>query len=185
MADFFQTIVDTRVAAGEADHLARHVVAFLADRGVIARDPSQEGGYPRGPQALDISDIPPRRADPETLPPVFSHLQVIIGRATHSGDLSDARPPRARCPRCGAPLVDPDEQWRAAVQAWLGGDDGSTLGCPRCGAEALVSDWEYDAGYAFGNLAFRFWNWPPLTPEFLEELRRELGHPISLVRGKL
>jgi hypothetical protein len=185
MADFFQTIIDTRVEAGEADHLARHVVSFLADRDIIARDPSEEGGYSRGPRALEISDVPPRRAAHETIPPVFSHLQVIIGRTIHSGDLSESRPPRARCPRCGLALDDPDDEWRAAVQAWLGGDDASSLGCPGCGAAAPVSEWEYDAQYGFGNLAFRFWNWPPLTSAFLEDLRKELGHPISLVRGKL
>jgi hypothetical protein len=48
-----------------------------------------------------------------------------------------------------------------------------------------VTAWSCDPGWGFGHLAFRFWNWPPLRPAFLEELRKELGHPVALVRGKL
>jgi hypothetical protein len=52
MADYFQTVIDTKARPDEADHLARHVVSFLAGRGVIDANPSEEGGYPRGPRAL-------------------------------------------------------------------------------------------------------------------------------------
>ena len=184
VADYFQTIIDTGARPDEADHLARHVVSFLAEKGIIAATPSQEGGYARGPNALDISlpDDPRRRH--ESIPPVYSHLQVIIGRATHSGDMSDAASPEAVCPKCSRALVDPDEEWGAAVQSWLGGDDASLL-CPACGANAPVTEWRYAGGFGFGSLAFRFWNWPPLRPAFLEELGKELGHSVSLVRGKL
>ena len=185
MADLFQTVIDTQVRPDQADHLARHVVEFLAGKGVIAASPSEEGGYPRGPRALEISDPAVGRTAHETIPPVYSHLQVIIGRAIHSGDMSDPRSPRAICPKCAAVFDDPDEEWPAAVQGWLAGDDDSSLGCPGCGAAAPVTAWGYDSGTGFGNLAFRFWNWPPLSRAFLEELRKELGHPLAVVRGKL
>src|SRR5204862_3087959 len=91
MADTFQTIIDTGVRPGEADHLARHLVSFLAERGVIAATPSEEGGYPRGPRALEIAEAAPLRPAHEAIPPSYSHLQVMIGRATHSKDMSEAR----------------------------------------------------------------------------------------------
>lgn len=185
MADFFQTIIDTAVEGDGADHLARHVVSFLAERGVIAPNPDEEGGYPRGPQALEISEPLDPRTPHEAIPPSYSHLQVIIGRATHSGDMSQARAPEASCPRCGKALEDPDEEWRAAAQAWLAGDDDSMLACPGCGLAAPVASWSYGSRFGFGNLAFRFWNWPPLRGSFLDELRGELGHPIAVIRGKL
>jgi hypothetical protein len=185
MADYFQTIIDTQVDAAGVDHLARHIVSFLAGKGVIAATASEEGGYARGPGALGISELTERRPAHETIPPVYSHLQVMIGRATHSGDMSEIRPPKAVCTTCDKTLDDPDDEWRAAVQAWLAGDNDSLLACPECGAAAPVTAWDYGAGYGFGNLAFRFWNWPPLSGAFLEEVRRELGHPISVVRGKL
>jgi hypothetical protein len=184
VADHYQTVLSTGARPDDADHLARHIVAYLAEKGIVAAHPSDEGGYARGPNALDISLPADPRLGHESIPPVYSHLQVIIGRATHSGDMSDPRPPDAACPKCAATLVDPDEEWGAAVQAWLAGDDASLL-CPACGAGAPVTEWRYDSGFGFGSLAFRFWNWPPLRPAFLEELRKELGHPVSLVRGRM
>ena len=185
MSDHFQTVIDTQAGPDDADHLARHVVSYLAGKGIVAASPSEEGGYARGPNALDISDPDRSRAPHETIPPVYSHLQVIIGRATHSGDMSDARPPKASCPRCGQALDDPDEEWSAAVQAWLGGDRDSSLSCPSCGAASPVTLWPCQPGCGFGHLAFRFWNWPPLRAGFLDDLRKELGHPVLVVRGKL
>src|SRR5262249_31796412 len=121
MADYFQTIVDTEVRADEADHLARHVVTLLAGRGVIRSNPSDEGGYDRGPNAKDISvgETGAASSGHEALPPVHSHLQVLIGRMTHSDDLSEFRVPQARCPRCGE-LQEDDDEWQTTVQHWNG-----------------------------------------------------------------
>jgi hypothetical protein len=184
VADYYQTVIDTEARPDDADHLARHVVAWLADRGVIAASPDEEGGYARGPNALEIAEPLRERAAHETIPPVYSHLQVMIGRATHCGDLSDGRPPKASCPSCRAALEDPDEEWGASAQAWLAGDDAS-LACPSCGKAASVASWSYGSDFGFGSLAFRFWNWPPLRPGFLGELGKELGHSVALVRGRL
>jgi hypothetical protein len=184
MAEHFQTIIDTRARAGEADHLARHVVGFLSGKGVIAPTADQEGGYRRGERALEIATAATRPAH-ETIPPVYSHLQVMIGRATHAADMSSTECPRAGCPGCGSPLTDEDERWRAAEQAWLAGDDDSFLDCTTCQTGGKLVEWDYGATFGFGNLAFRFWNWPPLSADFLDEIRRELQHPIVLVKGKL
>ncbi len=161
-------------------------MAFLSGKGIIAANPDEEGGYPRGGRAMDIADTTPGpRPSHETIPPVYSHLQVMIGRATHAGDMSDPRDPAASCPKCGKRFEDPDEEWAAAVQDWLSGQGETPLACAACGTATPVTAWTYESGYGFGNLAFRFWNWPPLLPEFLEELRRELGHSVALVAGKL
>ena len=98
MGDYFQTIVDTGATLEEADHLARHVVSLLSERGVVAAKPSQEGGYDRGPNAKDISLPAPALREHERIPPVHTHLQVLIGRMIHSVDLSEFKAPEARCP---------------------------------------------------------------------------------------
>lgn len=185
MADYFQTIVDTRARLDDADHLARHVVAWLAEQGVVKPSPSQEGGYDRGPRALEISLPAPVRRAHEQLPPVHSHLQVLIGRMTHSQSLSEFREPRAGCPSCGEFLDHGDGEWQAATQDWLGGDAAAALRCGKCGKESRVVSWAYGRLFAYGELAFRFWNWPPLKPAFLDEIRRELGHDVALVEGVL
>ena len=185
MADYFQTVIDTGARTDEADHLARHVVSFLAEKGVIEANPSEEGGYPRGPRALEIAGRSESRPSHETIPPVYTHLQVMVGRAVHADDLSESRSPVALCPKCAKTFDDVDEEWPAAVQAWLAGDNDSALTCPECGSSAPVTAWGYAGRFGFGNLAFRFWNWPPLLEKFVEELKNELGHPVSIVRGKL
>jgi uncharacterized C2H2 Zn-finger protein len=184
MAEHFQTIIDTRARADEADHLARHVVSFLSGKGIIAPTADQEGGYRRGERALEIANaaIPPAH---ETIPPVHSHLQVMIGRATHAADMSSTARPQAHCPACGSAFREQDDLWREAEQEWLAGDDEAFLDCPTCQIGGNLVEWGYGTDYGFGNLAFRFWNWPPLSADFLEEIRRELQHPIVLVKGKL
>jgi hypothetical protein len=188
MGERFQTIVDTEATLEEADHLARHVVAFLTERGVLGR-PSEEGGYARGPNALAISEREPhpenRPAVHEPIPPVYFHLQVVIGRNTQSSDLNEFQPPRASCPACGKSLEDLEAEWVPAAQAWIAGDTEASLACPSCGKITGVSRWAYGSGYGFGNLAFRFWNWPPFTREFLDLMAKELGHPIARVEGKM
>jgi hypothetical protein len=185
VADYYQTIIDTQARPDDADHLARHVVSFLSGKGVIAASPSQEGGYARGPHAMEISESVQAGPAHETIPPVHSHLQVMIGRATHSADMSDPRLPVAHCPECGWKMVDGwEDRWSAAVQEWLTGDDEAFLDCARCQIGAPVAQWKF-VDFGFGSLAFRFWNWPPFRPAFLEELGKELGHAVSLVRGKL
>lgn len=185
MADYFQTVVDTAARPDEADHLARHVLSLLSGRGIVAPAASGQGGYDRGPRALEISVTETAPLRHESIPPVHSHLQVLIGRMTHADDLSEFKAPRVACPRCGALLDDPDGNWQAAVQDWIAGDDDAGLLCAACGKEPPVVSWRHDPNYGFGNLAFRFWNWPPLSPAFLDELRRELKHPIMLVKGRL
>lgn len=184
MAEYFQTIIDTGARPDEADHLARHVVEFLSGKGIIAPTPDQEGGYRRGDRALEIA-TEATRPPHETIPPVHFHLQVMIGRAAHASDLSSTERPQARCPECAALLQDQDDSWREAEREWLAGDDDASLDCQTCNIGGKLVDWDHDTGYGFGNLAFRFWNWPPLRPEFLEEMKRELGHPIALVKGRL
>lgn len=186
MADLFQTIVDTQAAPDQADHLARHIVAWLAGKGIVKPNPSEEGGYDRGPNATDIGL--PTLAPPEgreSIPPVHRHLQVLIGRMTHPQSLSEFHEPRAGCPACGKG-ADPDEGgWLAANQDWISGDDDAALRCDACGRESPVVAWVYDNRYAYGHLAFRFWNWPPLKTSFLDDIRRELGHSIVVVEGIL
>jgi hypothetical protein len=189
MGDHFQAIVDPRVALEEAPHLANHLVTWLAGRGVISSMQDEEGGYPRGPEALSICLQPSPTDDrgfvPAPPPPLFFHLQVVIGRLTHPDNLGAFAPSSVACPKCGRELEEVDPDWMTAAQGWMAGDNESALGCPGCGGTAPVSGWVYRFGYGFGNLAFRFWNWPRLAPTFKAEVERELGHPVLLIGGRL
>ncbi len=71
----------------------------------------------------------------------------------------------AACPECLAtvsfkipgflPLV------RQSAFHRMNGREDDRVQCPQCGCDSVVSEWKMVPPLAFGNLAIRFWNWPP------------------------
>lgn len=59
--------------------------------------------------------------------------------------------------------------------------------CPSCGAAFPVTEWSFEPGFAFGNLGFTFWNWPPfLSGRLIDEVGRLLSpHRVVLVYSGL
>ncbi|GAA3466888.1 tetratricopeptide repeat protein [Nonomuraea roseola] len=63
--------------------------------------------------------------------------------------------------------------------------DRLTRSCESCNAEASLRDWVLDQPWAFPHLALRFWNWPPLTGDFLATLADKLGgHRLTVISGR-
>jgi len=50
-----------------------------------------------------------------------------------------------------------------------------------------VTEWSFEPGFAFGNLGFTFWNWPPfLSGRLIDEVGRLLSpHRVVLVYSGL
>jgi hypothetical protein len=86
------------------------------------------------------------------------------------------------CPRCGA-----EQLWNRveeSVDEWDSGGSGIRT-CGSCGAECALNDWQWDAPWGFGWLGFTFWNWAPLTGEFVAEVAELLGHRVAVPCGKI
>lgn len=75
------------------------------------------------------------------------------------------------------------EAWIAAIDEWWDAEAPVKLACPRCGHQEPLTDWIHDPPQGYGWLGFKFWNWPALTPEFVAEVGRQLGHRVVLVGG--
>lgn len=97
------------------------------------------------------------------------------------------------CPRCAATtrlLSDrgqPNENWEKvseAIGTWHSGD-GDDLACPGCGRSAGLNEWRWTPPWAFGHFGLTFWNWPPLTDDFVTALSHHLGHRTVRPYGKL
>jgi hypothetical protein len=58
------------------------------------------------------------------------------------------------------------------------------VSCPGCGDARAIEEWNAH-GAAFGNLAFFFWNWSPLRPTFLAEMKECCGAPLALVHEEV
>ncbi|WP_027943488.1 hypothetical protein [Amycolatopsis taiwanensis] len=55
------------------------------------------------------------------------------------------------------------------------------MACNECGSTNLAGDWRGDFGVHVANLAVQFNNWPPLTDQFVGELRERLGPRPRLI----
>jgi hypothetical protein len=96
------------------------------------------------------------------------------------------------CSACGADIgpfdAAFDDSASRAVRKWLNGAARPTVQCPRCGKRRPITEWECRPPLGFGNLAFRFWNWPPLDSRSWKidvpgVVREVCGHTIVRTYG--
>ncbi|GAA4238363.1 hypothetical protein GCM10022254_54000 [Actinomadura meridiana] len=172
-------IADVDAHPGDAPDLALAVLGWLVGTGVVVAEQTDcvlgdvPGGYAPGPSAQTIvtGDLP-------GLPDVWPNgLEIDVGRGAYYGPITEDD--RVTCPRCGAWL--PFETVLPEIEEWLEGGPGSLV-CARCDARTSLNDWRWPVSCAFAELGLRFWNWPPLTDDFVTELARRLGH--RLVTGE-
>ncbi|MGY1993816.1 hypothetical protein [Mycolicibacterium fortuitum] len=79
------------------------------------------------------------------------------------------------------------DEWQtafAAVGDWAEGGTGA-MPCPSCGSVNGLNGWDWKPAWGFGLLTMEVWNWHPLTPEFIAEVSRFLGHRVVYTSFKL
>jgi hypothetical protein len=180
MGDFFQVIVDKNVSVEDAPRLGTQVREWLVARRIIEPELSDSAlarpGHRPGPSCKEALEQPDSGAflDLET-----NGLAIEVGRTvffTVGGELT--------CRACGA-HVETEDGWGEAVDAWYAGDDDVMFACPECGQPERLTEWSGSFPWGFGNLGFTFWNWPPLSARFVQEVTKQLGHRVVVVQGKL
>ncbi len=180
MGDGFQIIVDREVSKDEAPHLAEKVREWLVARRVIKPELTDgqwnSPGYRPGPGYTVAVETP----DPDLFSMLANELVIIVGRTFFWTPYTNLT-----CRACGARFDAYSDEWVEAVGAWHQGDDSAAFACPECGNPERVTEWSGESTSGFGNLGFKFWNWPPLAAGFVREVTELLGHRTVLVRGKL
>src|SRR5262249_10862911 len=108
-------------------------------------------------------------------------VEEIVGRNVfhNMGAGLDA----VRCPLCLSNQVNAD--WGVAVDGWYRGDDMAACQCRSCNENGPIKQWRFDPPWAFGNLGFTFWNWPPMKRSFIDQISKILCHDVVLVAGKV
>lgn len=81
------------------------------------------------------------------------------------------------CPACKNDISQ--ESWDF-FDPWVGGETDD-LTCPSCGQANEIHDYAFKPEWGFSNLGFEFWNWPPFTDEFLNDLKRRLDCDVDIV----
>ena len=183
MGDCFETLVDVDVAPDDAPRQAERLRELLVSRSIIReiRTPCVLGGdgrgYPPGASYAAACANP----NETTMQMVTNGVEIAAERTVAIAAHAD---PLLECPRCASLRPAGDEFW-SAISAWYDGDLNVALLCPDCLQAAPLRRWRGDPPFAVGHAAATFWNWPPLSPRFIEEINAFLGHQVVRVSGKL
>jgi hypothetical protein len=194
VSDHTITIVDLDASPEEADVLAQAILDWLVESDIVERELTDcalgEGGKGHRP-GRDFMFATGEPEDPtvgnmnyaEFHPMATNGLQIIKGRRmTVSVEGSYEC---AICPECQTERPVFDEAWNQAGTEWIETGTGM-LACESCGRSANVSEWDHLDPIAFGALTLEFWNWPPpFSEEFLEAIRRRLGHRITVIHTSI
>ena len=214
MSDNAQIVVDTEVSAEQAPELANIIRAWLIAEQIIEQEESDSvlGGTGHRPgmnyraairidtdgkarlqRLLGAAIVSPvwRAALEEAIEgPAYEEsflgLMVIGVKFAVGRQVFDAcgNGIELECDACGMSF-EPDDSWSDAVGAWFSGDNLVSFPCPSCGQQALLTEWRGPWPWGFGNLGIAFWNWPPLSDDFIHAITRKLGHRTVMVRRHL
>ncbi len=182
MGDWFQIIVDREASPGEAERLASEIRDWLAGWGIVQNTMTNcvlggDGqGYAPGPEYRQVVDFD-HHHNIQILK--TNGLQITVGRMVFHPGQGDYT---VSCPKCHTACVQ--SEWNKAIGEWNKGQTG-TLYCPICKQSTPITEWTFEPMWGFGNLGFKFWNWPPLKDDFVSEIGKRLAHRIIVVKGKL
>lgn len=178
MGDYYQVVVDRDIPLDQADEVASAIRQCLIVENVIEPQLTDctlgNGGYAPGKKCALAFD----GTSDEVTQLRTNGLQIIIGRSIFYSSGADLI-----CDRCNNRTFEGDA-FSEAFGGWSAGQDGCPFKCPNCGHAKPVADCTFDPPWGFGNLGFKFWNWPPLKKSFVGEVSRRLGHRIVFVCGK-
>ncbi|MEV0251422.1 hypothetical protein AB0H76_32850 [Nocardia sp. NPDC050712] len=188
MGVYCERIVDLEATEADGARLATRIIDWLVAEGILTREMTREQlysdyaeeGYAPGPNWRRIT-----LEDWGTGP-----VAVALGRNTFAEGQGMDTPEFAKCPACAADtvIIDfPSGQWEpdraaweplaAGIEAWQRTGVGAAR-CAACDTTSPIPEWRWSSGFALSSLAFEFWDWPPLTEEFQQELAARLGHTI-------
>lgn len=182
MSERSVTVVWLDSPEGESSGLAKTVTRWLLKEGVIqtnskwdaVRDPSE---WMPGPRWRAVVEEGPYN---EVFPASANNgVGIEVNRQVHH-PVETYEPPL--CGSCSAVL--PVDVHHGTIETWLARQEPIVV-CPNCGWSAPIGDWPAEWGFAIGEPAVVFNNWPDLKGCFLAELRTLLGGRTLVVRGQI
>lgn len=182
MGDWFQILVAPDIAAAQAKAAGTRMLEWLVAEEIVSAETKDcvlgaDAGHSPGPQYIKATG----KTDPHLLR-LWSNGLVVVSKRTvfHSGqggfDLI-----------CSAynSKFEPPQRWGDALNEWFKQSGSGDLVCPVCGTSRSIVKWQHDPPWAFGELGFEFWNWPPFTEAFVRAFENRMGSRIVRVYGKL
>lgn len=186
MSDSYITIVTVAkdsfgasVAVEAAPELGRKTIDWLKKEGVIAGDLTDCVLGGRGYRPGENFKKAIASGDSGFLELKINGVEMVAERRVF--DSGENGLEEIRCPVCGGNNINSD--WGDIIGAWQSGHDDK-LRCEQCATESSITDYAFVPTWAFGDCALTFWNWPPLSSAFFNELKAFLKTGIKVVHGR-
>lgn len=189
MGNWHEAIIDEEVTTAEqARELAATIVAWLAEEQIIEDRQCDcclgEGAcYPPGRRFMQACGGSENDASngnyADFSQDAINGLRVVASRGAVLHMQGEFGP--VACPACAAPVSVHDLY--AAGGLWIE-QASDTMTCSSCGRASILPKWPHP-DIRFVALAFEFWNWSPLSEEFVAEVGKRLGHSVTTMTGKV
>jgi hypothetical protein len=174
VGDCFQKLGDLEATAQEAPGLAAAVSAWLVAEDIVLGELTDcvLAGLGRRPGLRHGNALEnPDDAGGAWTTLWTSGLEIEVARQVYyggGGGVSDAA-----CPNCGN--IQRFHDFSKALDDWfnLGIADHA---CAACTRRSLINDWILEPQWGVGHLQLTFWNWPPLSKQFRQEVSTHLNH---------
>ena len=199
MSDSFEMLVDPEVSSADAEAISLRVVDLMRREGLITGELNEEcvlggAGYQPGPRVPSIYKLDGQEH------PFWKSRTCGVEPRVGPGFNEFAIGPACEgfsCPSCGAVIShnssDRDkfgDRLGRSIGAWYEGSATAVLACTRCNSPGLLTSWQFKPPLGLGELAFVFWNWPPLTwdswtlnvPQLVQDVT---GHEIVRTWGRI
>jgi hypothetical protein len=196
MSNHFERLVDVDATPEEAGAIAQRVLDRFRELGLITGEANPDcvlggSGYQPGPLIADSYPLD----EHET--PFWKMrtcgVEAEVGRSFNGWALNIAK--GLTCPACGAEInYGLDRSFLKTIhdgmQEWLDKPDPALILCPKCMTRRPITEWQCDPPLGFGNVAFTFWNWPPLELakwkiDIAATVRAITGHTIVQTYGRI
>lgn len=180
MSDYYQELAFDAIPPDEAEAATRRAIQWLIAEGVIAPELTDcvlggdnELGHPPGPNWRNATGDAERPDDALFFQLDTNGIECRAGRhvSTAGGHIEETNP--GKCPACGGETSEGFDIFDLADR-WFEGEDIS-LDCPICIAASRLEDWDFTPNFAFGFVSITVWNWPELSPGFVERLSQAIG----------
>jgi hypothetical protein len=194
MSDTFEMLVDIDATPSQADGVVRAVLERFRNLGLIAGDANPDCvlggiGYRPGPAVAELYQRQKREGRFWEL--VTCGVEPHVGRAFNEWALGPACEGFV-CPACGA-HIEPfgnalGDEMATAASEWVNESGGALVSCPECLSNRPITEWQCRPPFGFGNLSFRFWNWPQLDStlwkiDIAGVVQQVSGHTIVKTNG--
>jgi hypothetical protein len=174
VSDSFQKLGDLDATAEQAPGLAARVSAWLVSENIVSGELTDcvllgLGRRPGPGHGRTLEN--PDDADGAWTTLWTNGLQVEVARQVYYGGQSGVSD--ATCPNCRN--VEPFSDFTDALNDWF--DSGTPdHACPACARRSPINDWIVEPQWGVGHLQLTFWNWPPLSSQFRQEVAAHLNH---------